>query len=77
MGEEATKVMRAKAKAIKKTEMKIKRIENLGKASLLLVSYIGTTLAIIISWAMNHSVSWAIVHGLVGWFYIAYHMLNN
>jgi hypothetical protein len=35
----------------------------------------GTALAIAISWSANHSVLWAIVHGLLSWFYVIYHVL--
>ncbi|MEJ2482783.1 MAG: hypothetical protein P8049_06615 [Gemmatimonadota bacterium] len=32
----------------------------------------GTALAIAISWSANHSILWAIVHGLLSWFYVIY-----
>lgn len=32
----------------------------------------GTALAISISWSVNHSILWAIIHGLFSWFYVIY-----
>ena len=32
----------------------------------------GTALAITISYTANHSVLWAIIHGLLSWFYVLY-----
>jgi len=32
----------------------------------------GSALAIAISWSVNHSILWAIFHGLLGWFYVIY-----
>lgn len=37
----------------------------------------GTTLAISISFFHNHSVLWAIIHGLLGWLYVAYYVLTQ
>ncbi len=35
----------------------------------------GTALAIAISWSANHSILWAIVHGLLSWIYVIYYAL--
>jgi hypothetical protein len=35
----------------------------------------GTALAIAISWSVNHSVFWAIIHGLFSWLYIIYYLV--
>lgn len=32
----------------------------------------GTLMAAIISYSVNHSLGWAVVHGLFSWFYIIY-----
>lgn len=32
----------------------------------------GTCLAMVISWSYNHSILWAILHGICGWFYVVY-----
>ena len=37
----------------------------------------GTALAIAISWSVNQSIVWAIVHGFLGWFYVAYYALTR
>ena len=33
----------------------------------------GSSLAIAISWSTWHSIKWAILHGICGWFYVAYY----
>jgi hypothetical protein len=33
----------------------------------------GTALAITISWSVNHSIIWAMFHGLLSWFYVIYY----
>ena len=35
----------------------------------------GTALAIAISWSMNKSVLWAILHGLLSWIYVIYYVI--
>lgn len=37
----------------------------------------GSVLAITISWLANQSILWAIFHGLISWFYIAYFALTR
>lgn len=32
----------------------------------------GSALAITISWSKWHSILWAIIHGICGWFYVLY-----
>ncbi len=32
----------------------------------------GTALAITISWSQNHSILWAILHGIFSWLYVIY-----
>lgn len=36
---------------------------------------LGTVLAVTISWSMNKSILWAIIHGLLSWFYVIYYAL--
>jgi hypothetical protein len=36
----------------------------------------GTALAISISWSVNKSIGWAIVHGILSWFYVIYYALK-
>ncbi len=33
---------------------------------------LGTLIAALLSWSLNHSVGWAILHGILGWIYILY-----
>jgi hypothetical protein len=37
----------------------------------------GTALAITISWTANHSLFWAIVHGVFSWLYVIYYWLRH
>ena len=36
---------------------------------------LGTLIAVIISWSLNKSVLWAILHGIFGWLYIFYYLI--
>jgi len=36
----------------------------------------GSALAIVISWTANKSLLWAIVHGLLSWFYVVYYAIR-
>jgi hypothetical protein len=36
----------------------------------------GSALAIVISWSANHSILWAIVHGLLSWIYVIYYLIR-
>jgi hypothetical protein len=36
----------------------------------------GTALAITISWSLNKSILWAIVHGILSWIYVFYYATN-
>lgn len=33
---------------------------------------LGHVLAVAISWSLHQSILWAVLHGLFGWFYVAY-----
>ncbi|MEK6612307.1 MAG: hypothetical protein AABZ29_05965 [Gemmatimonadota bacterium] len=33
----------------------------------------GSALAITISWSTNHSILWAILHGVLSWIYVIYY----
>ena len=35
----------------------------------------GSALAITISWSLNKSVLWAIIHGLFSWLYVLYYLV--
>ena len=36
----------------------------------------GTALALVISWTANHSILWAIVHGILSWIYVIYYLIR-
>jgi hypothetical protein len=36
----------------------------------------GSALAITISWSVNKSILWAIVHGVLSWFYVIYYAIK-
>lgn len=36
----------------------------------------GCVLAIVISWTAWHSIWWAIIHGILGWFYVIYYAIQ-
>lgn len=36
----------------------------------------GSALAITISYTANHSILWAILHGLLGWLYVIYYAIR-
>lgn len=36
---------------------------------------LGTVIAVVISWSRNHSILWAIIHGILGWLYVIYAIL--
>lgn len=36
----------------------------------------GTCLAIVISYTNWHSIFWAIIHGLMSWFYVIYYVIR-
>jgi hypothetical protein len=37
----------------------------------------GCGLAIVLSWTANKSIGWAIIHGVLSWFYVIYFLLTN
>ena len=37
----------------------------------------GSALAIAISWSVNHSIIWAIIHGILSWLYVIYYALTR
>ena len=36
---------------------------------------LGSVLAVVISWSLNHSILWAILHGIFSWFYVIYYAI--
>lgn len=37
----------------------------------------GAALAITMSWNANHSILWAILHGIFSWFYVIYYAVTQ
>lgn len=37
----------------------------------------GSALAITISWSLHKSILWAIIHGVLSWFYVIYYILTR
>jgi hypothetical protein len=38
---------------------------------------LGSAIAVAISWSLNKSILWAIVHGVLSWFYVIYHAFTR
>ena len=38
---------------------------------------LGSAIAITISWSVNKSILWAILHGLLSWFYVIHYAVNR
>ncbi|MBW1689764.1 MAG: hypothetical protein JRI71_08175 [Deltaproteobacteria bacterium] len=36
----------------------------------------GSALAMVISWSVNKSVLWAIIHGIFSWLYVVYYLIR-
>jgi hypothetical protein len=36
---------------------------------------LGTLIAVIVSWTVNHSIGWCILHGILGWIYVIYYLI--
>jgi len=36
---------------------------------------LGGAIAVVISWSINKSILWAILHGIFGWFYVIYYAI--
>ncbi len=37
---------------------------------------VGAVLAALLSWQVNHSVLWALIHAFFSWFYVIYHWIK-
>ena len=38
---------------------------------------LGSAIAVAISWSLHKSILWAIVHGVLSWFYVIYHAFTR
>jgi len=36
---------------------------------------LGSAIAVAVSWSLNKSIFWAILHGFFSWFYVIYHVI--
>ena len=36
--------------------------------------HIGSAIAVVISWTQHEDIAWAFLHGVFGWFYVAYYV---
>ena len=36
---------------------------------------LGSAIAVVVSWSVNHSIGWAILHGIIGWLYVIYRLI--
>ncbi len=37
---------------------------------------LGSILAVLASWSVNHSIGWAILHFFFNWFYVIYYLIK-
>jgi hypothetical protein len=52
-------------------EPKSRRI-SAGHPGISLITAVGVAVAVQISWSINHSIGWAIWHGILNWIYVIY-----
>lgn len=38
---------------------------------------LGSAIAVSISWSVNHSILWAMLHGFFSWFYVLYYAITR
>lgn len=38
---------------------------------------LGSAIAVAISWSLHKSIVWALVHGVLGWFYVGYYAFTR
>jgi len=43
--------------------------------SLDVLNIIGIVLAMVLSWNVNHSIVFCILHGIINWFYVLYYII--
>jgi len=39
------------------------------------INIIGIVLAMVLSWNVNHSIVFCILHGIINWFYVLYYII--
>jgi len=45
------------------------------KVSISIGGSVGTALAVSISWGLHQSILWAMLHGILSWFYVIYYAI--
>lgn len=65
-------MMRRQTSEFRKVK-KVKKMEN--KTVIKSGISFGSVLAITISWSVNHSIIWAIIHGCLSWLYVIYYAI--
>lgn len=57
--------------------LKVKKMANEEKDNIMLHTSIslGTVMAMVVSWSVNKSILWMLLHGFCGWLYIIYYAL--
>lgn len=38
---------------------------------------LGMIIAVVLSWSVNHSILWAIIHGILSWLYVIYYLCGG
>ncbi len=38
---------------------------------------LGSAIAVAVSWSLHKSILWAVIHGVLGWFYVIYYMITR
>jgi hypothetical protein len=38
---------------------------------------LGSAIAVAVSWSLNKSILWAIIHGVLSWLYVLYYMFTR
>ncbi len=67
--------MKIKVNRFLHTKRKVYKMEN--KSVVKSGIGFGSVLAITISWSVNHSIIWAIIHGCFSWLYVIYYALTR
>lgn len=47
------------------------------KATTSTTEIVGVALAVSISWSLHKSILWALLHGLLSWFYVVYYAITR
>jgi hypothetical protein len=42
-----------------------------------IIATIGSVVAGVLSWSVNHSILWGAIHGMCSWFYVIYYAIKH